>query len=102
MDDGDVAMTNPTSTPLPKVYIFVDQDDLWGTGNVGAMALAEDRTIFGTHVCSDESWIAYDLVERPDREAAIRAHYPDGCTLVYAPPPPEVRAKPWIMPKEDE
>lgn len=94
-------MTDHPVKPLPKVYVFVDQYDLWGTGNVGAMALAEDGTIIGTHICSDESWIAHDLVERPYREAAIRAHYPDGCQLVYAPPPPEVRAKPWVMPESD-
>lgn len=79
---------NTTTVFNPKGYALKELPIVFGFSNGGqpgfmhALAIAEDGTVLGDHMCSDESYMPADLglIEgrRPDRQAAFAAHYPDG------------------------
>ena len=85
---------DPQDSSLPAVYLFSTADN--GAGM--AYSMAEDGTVLGEHFCSHRGYMRHDLHDRPDRKAAIEAHYPDGYRLVVLlgqgeVPPPEVLAR---------
>ena len=67
----------------PKVYVFVADRCL--SGDMVGAAMAEDGTVLGRHICSNESWLRHDLHDRPAGRSACEAHYPDGYDLVVLP-----------------
>ena len=95
IDPYDPAFSARTDDPqdpsLPAVYLFSNTRG----GDSLAWAIAEDGTVLGAHICSHRGYMRHDLHDRPDRLAAIQAHYPDGYRLVVLMgegevPPPEV------------
>ena len=71
---------------LPKIYCFSNVVN----GKEGiAYALAEDGTLLGSHWCSHESYVLYDLGvkedSRPDRHEDYKKHYPDGYEMEFVP-----------------
>lgn len=79
---------NPNNLPeneLPIIYGFNNggSDDF-----KLAVALAEDGTVLGTHICSHECYMEHDLgiIEgsRPDRhENDYQKHYPNGYRMEF-------------------
>lgn len=88
-NDRQYVVYNPHNKPveeLPTIYGFNNGgSDGWFT----AMALAEDGTELGGHVCSAESYMLHDLGivdgARPDRHDTYREHYPDGYKMDFVP-----------------
>ena len=69
---------------MPKIYCF---SNVVGGGEGVALAIAEDGTVLGSHWCSHENWVPYDLGviegERPDRHETYAKHYPDGYEMEF-------------------
>lgn len=82
------AVFNPKNVPvetLPAIYGF---NNGGGHGFMEALAVAADGTCLGSHICSSECYMPYDLGclegERPDRhEKQFRPHYPDGYRMEF-------------------
>jgi len=70
----------------PKIYCFSDTPD---GGDGIAIAMAEDGTILGSHLCSHEGYVPHDLGvtpgSRPDRHETYAEHYPDGYEMEFVP-----------------
>lgn len=79
---------NPLNFPvetLPAIYGFNNGGD---PGFLYAVAIAADGTVLGSHICSSEGYMPYDLGcidgARPDRhENHFRPHYPDGYRMEF-------------------
>lgn len=68
---------------MPKIFVF-------GPGDEGIYyALAQDGTVLGSHLCSDEGFASHDLGvrrdSRPDRHVEYAAHYPNGYEMEFVP-----------------
>lgn len=70
----------------PKIFCF---SNVRGGGDGTAYAMAEDGTVLGSHWCSNEGFVSYDLgvIEgsRADRHEHYAKHYPDGYEMVFVP-----------------
>ena len=93
---------DPQDSSLPAVYLFSTADN--GAGM--AYSMAEDGTVLGEHFCSHRGYMRHDLHDRPDRLAAIQAHYPDGYRLVVLMgegevPPAEVMERNRLQAEQD-
>lgn len=68
----------------PKIFAF---SNVRGGGDGIAYAIAEDGTVLGSHWCSHEGYVPYDLgVEaghRPDRHEGYAKHYPSGYEMEF-------------------
>ncbi len=84
------AVFNPHNKPveeLPTIYGF---NNGGSRGWLDAVAMAEDGTVLGGHICSDEAYMPYDLGivdgSRGDRHANdYQPHYPDGYKMDFVP-----------------
>ncbi len=69
---------------MPKIYCF---SNVVGGGEGVAYAMAEDGTILGSHLCSNEYYVPKDLgvIEgyRPDRHETYKKHYPNGYEMEF-------------------
>ncbi len=81
------AIYNPHNTPiqsLPVIYGFNNGGTL---GMLSAVLLAEDGEGMGSHACSSEGYMPYDLGilegTRPDRHEGFRQHYPEGYRMEF-------------------
>jgi hypothetical protein len=87
---SEFAVFNPNNkheTELPVIYGF---NNGGSTGWLSAVAIAEDGTCLGGHVCSHEGYMPFDLGmyegTRPDRhEKSYQPHYPEGYRMEYVP-----------------
>lgn len=90
LEDKGYAVFNPRNKPLEELPV------IWGFNNGGssgwysAIALAEDGTCLGQHVCSHEGYMESDLGvregSRPDRHTNdYQKHYPDGYRMDFVP-----------------
>jgi hypothetical protein len=85
--DKKYAVWNPRSVPqntLPVIYGFNNGGaGRWWHGGL----LAEDGSILGGHICSNESYMPYDLGclegSRPDRHEEFQKHYPGGYRMEF-------------------
>jgi hypothetical protein len=85
-----LAVYNPHNKPveeLPYIYGFNNGGH---AGWWSAVAMAEDGTSLGGHICSSEGYMPHDLglIEgaRPDRhEESYQKHYPDGYRMDFIP-----------------
>lgn len=70
----------------PKIFCF---SNVVGGGEGMAYALAEDGTVLGSHLCSHEIYVQYDLGVaegyRPDRHDDYKSHYPNGYQMEFVP-----------------
>lgn len=87
MTREDFAVYNPHGKPLeelPKIYGF--NNGGW-PGFMYAQLISEDGVPLGSHICSSEGYMYYDLgiVEgyREDRHADFRKRYPDGYRMDF-------------------
>lgn len=70
---------------LPVIYGFNNGGDMQF---LEAIAIAEDGTVLGQHLCSSEAYMPHDLGmlegTRPDRhEQQYSKHYPDGYRMEF-------------------
>lgn len=87
------AVYNPHNKPeeeLPHIYGFNNGGPPeWLTG----VLIAEDGTVLGSHICSHEGYMYYDLGilegTRPDRHEGFRKHYVDGYRILFVTNPRE-------------
>jgi hypothetical protein len=79
----------------PQNMLLFELPAIYGFNNGGsnhwyeAVAIAEDGTVLGGHICSHEGYMAHDLgmIEgtRPDRHETFREHYPNGYRMEFVP-----------------
>ena len=88
-DDKGYAVFNPKGVcldELPTIYGF---NNGGSPGWYQAQLLAEDGTALGSHICSAECYMIYDLGimvdSRPDRHETFQKHYPDGYRMDFVP-----------------
>jgi hypothetical protein len=90
VEDRGWVVFNPHNKPvaeLPVIYGFNNGgSDGWYT----ALAMAQDGTVLGSHICSNEGYMPHDLGvldgSRPDRhETDYQPHYPDGYRMEFVP-----------------
>lgn len=81
------AVHNPKAKPeteLPVIYGFNNGGE---PGWMRAALIAEDGTLLGGHLCSNERFMPGDLgiLEgcREDRHEGFRKHYPDGYRMEF-------------------
>lgn len=82
------AVYNPHNKPIEELPIIYGFNNGGNLNFLSAVAMAEDGTCLGGHICSDESYMPHDLGilegSRPDRhEKAYRVHYPDGYRMDF-------------------
>ena len=72
---------------LPTIYGYAEPFEL--TGDVIAVAIAEDGTQLSTHLSSHEGWAAEDLgmngVWKQHKHEEYAAHYPHGYKTEFVP-----------------
>lgn len=70
---------------MKKIFCF--SNAIGGDGI--AYAMAEDGTVLGSHLCSNEYFIPQDLGvtegSRPDRHEDYKKHYPEGYEMEFIP-----------------
>ncbi len=84
------AVFNPHNKPieeLPTIYGFNNGGSI---GFMEAMAIAEDGTCLGSHLCSDECFMCGDLgiyagLRKDRHEGSYQKHYPDGYKMDFVP-----------------
>lgn len=81
------AIFNPNGLPeaeLPVIYGFNNGGQ---PGWYDAVLLAQDGVCLGSHLCSSEAYMLYDLGilegTRPDRHEDFRKHYPGGYRMEF-------------------
>jgi len=84
------AAYNPHGKPLDELPLIYGFNNGGPAGWMSAVAMAEDGTVLGGHLCSAEGYMPRDLGvlegSRPDRHAESYAvHYPDGYRMTFIP-----------------
>lgn len=78
------ATPESAATTRPKIFAF---SNVRGGGDGIALAMAEDGTVLGSHWCSHEGYVSYDLGVTPgsraDRHETYAAHYPAGYDMEF-------------------
>lgn len=74
-------MSNPENTIKPKIFAF---SNTVNGGDGEALAMAEDGTVLGWHLCSSEAWVSHDLgVTTRFHHDEYKAHYPNGFEMEF-------------------
>ncbi len=86
-EDKGYTVFNPHNKPIGELPV------IYGFNNGGphcweeARLVAEDGTFLGTHICSSEAYMPYDLGvlegSRLDRQETFRKHYPNGYRMEF-------------------
>jgi hypothetical protein len=84
---------NPNNLPEDDLPVIMGLNNSKSGGSPGfmrAIAVAQDGTVLGEHLCSHEGYMPHDLglIEgsRPDRhENSYQKHYPNGYRMVWIP-----------------
>ena len=79
---------NPHNKPVAELPVIYGFNNGGSPGWYTAIALAEDGTCLGSHVCSHEAYMPFDLGvlegAMPDRhENDYQKHYPDGYRMEF-------------------
>ena len=79
---------NPNNLDVEELPLIIGFNNGGSLGWLSAVAMAEDGTFLGSHCCSDEGYMPYDLgiIEgaREDRhEKDYKKHYPDGYRMEF-------------------
>jgi hypothetical protein len=90
MEGKRFAVYNPHNKPLEKLPIIFGFNNGGGGSFFSAVAIAEDGTVLGGHLCSSEGYMPHDLGmlegTRPDRhEGSYQKHYPEGYQMTFVP-----------------
>lgn len=85
--DKGWACHNPHGKPVEELPIIYGFNNGGSAGWMHAQLIAEDGTGLGSHLCSSEGYMPYDLGilegSRPDRHEHFRGHYPDGYRMAF-------------------
>lgn len=84
------AIFNPQNKPIEQLPVIYGFNNGGSRGWLAAVAIAEDGTVLGQHICSDEGYMPHDLGilkdARPDRhENDYQKHYPEGYRMDFVP-----------------
>lgn len=87
MEGRPIAVYNPHDKPfeeLPVIYGFNNGGQVgWWQG----LLMAEDGTLLGEHICTNECYMHHDLGilegTKPDRHEDFRKHYPCGYRMEF-------------------
>jgi len=86
-DRSTYAVYNPYNKPLPELPVIYGFNNGGSPGFMMGCLLAQDGTALGSHICSNEGFMYYDLgiIEghRKDRHETFREHYPDGYRMDF-------------------
>lgn len=78
---------NPHGKPVEELPIIFGFNNGGTTGWLEAVALAQDGTCLGGHICSSEAYMPHDLGilegTRADRHETYRMHYADGYRMEF-------------------
>jgi hypothetical protein len=90
MEGKRTAFYNPLQKPIDELPIIYGFNNGGSPGWFSAVAIAEDGTYLGGHVCSSEAYMPHDLGilegTRLDRhEKDYSKHYPDGYRMEFVP-----------------
>jgi len=81
------ASYNPHGKALSDLPVIYGFNNGGSAGCLIAQLISQDGLALGSHMCSSESFMPYDLgiVEgsRPDRHEQFRASYPDGYRMEF-------------------
>lgn len=82
-----VAIFNPNQVSIEELPVIFAFSNSKGGGDGVAYAMAEDGTVLGSHWCSHEGYVSYDLgvLEgvMEDRHEHYRMHYPNGYRMEF-------------------
>lgn len=83
------AVYNPSGKPIDELPVIYGFNNGGSDGWYPAVAIAQDGTLLGSHICSSEAYMRHDLGvlegTRPDRHALYQNHYPDGYRMDFVP-----------------
>ncbi len=89
MEGKGWAVVNPHNRPIQELPIIYGFNNGGSPGLLYAALLAQDGTPLGSHGCSSEGFMPYDLGviegQRPDRHETFREHYPGGYRMEFVP-----------------
>ena len=86
----EFAVFNPHGKPEDELFCIYGFSNGGESGHYIAVAIAEDGTVLGDHLCSSEGYMPHDLGmlsgARPDRHTDdFQPHYPDGYRCEFVP-----------------
>jgi len=85
--DKGYAVYNPHEKPIEELPVIYGFNNGGRPGWYAAVAISQDGTVLGQHVCSAECYMPYDLGinegARPDRHETFQKHYPDGYRMDF-------------------
>lgn len=74
---------NPHGKPIDELPLISGFNNGGRHGTYSGVIIAQDGTVLGGHICSNEHYMLHDLgvaATGPEyRRVAFEAHYPDGC-----------------------
>lgn len=89
MEGKRAAVFNPLGKPLAELPVIFGFNNGGPPGWLHAQLIAEDGTALGSHICSSEAYMPYDLGILEgcchDRHQDFRAHYPEGYRMEFVP-----------------
>ena len=90
MEGRPIAYYNPHDKPFEELPIIYGFNNGGSPGWYSGVLLSEDGKFLGSHTCSKEGYMPYDLgiLEgcRPDRHKDnFKPHYPDGYRMQFVP-----------------
>jgi len=81
------AIYNPENLPIEELPVIYGFNNGCSPGWMTACLIASDGAGMGSHICSHECFMPYDLgiVEgsRPDRHEGFREHFPRGYRMEF-------------------
>lgn len=84
-----IALFNPHDKPLGELPVIYGFNNGGSPQSWSAVLIAEDGTVLGDHLCSDEAYMPHDLGilegSAPDRHEGFREHYPGGYRMEFVP-----------------
>lgn len=82
-----IAIFNPNKLPIEELPVIMAFSNSSSGGEGVAYAMAEDGTVLGSHYCSHEGYVSYDLGvlegTREDRHEHYRLYYPNGYRMEF-------------------
>lgn len=86
---GAFVIFNPHDRPVDDLPVIYGFNNGGAPDWLEALAIAEDGTVLGSHICSNEGYMPHDLglIEgsRPDRQDTYQEHYPEGYRAEFIP-----------------
>lgn len=81
---------NPNNLPLEELPVIYGFNNGGSPSWYSALAMAQDGTVLGSHLCSHEAYMPHDLGvlagSRPDRHKNdYQKHYPNGYRMDFIP-----------------